>query len=81
MREYLYIWRPSEGEAITILVQPAEIPDGPPEGEEIAVAVRVILTGRVGGSLVMRSEHLRVRIREAAHEEDPDPQRWDKLVS
>ena len=39
MREDLYRKRPPEGEATPILVQPAEIPDGPPEGEEIAVSV------------------------------------------
>ena len=40
LREDLYRRRLPEGEVISILVQPVIIADGPPEGEEISVAVR-----------------------------------------
>ena len=58
-----------------------EIADGTLEGEEIEVAVQGQGTGRKGGSLGMRSENLEVCKREATREKDPEPRRWDKLVS
>ena len=69
------------GPAIPVQAQPAEIADITPEGEEIAVAVRGQGTGRTGGSLGMRAEDLEVWKREATREKDPEPRRWDKLVS
>ena len=54
MREDLYRRSPPEGTPILILVPPSEIPDKPPGGEDIAVLVRGLRTGRVRGSSGMR---------------------------
>ena len=48
-REDIYRQRPLEGKAVPILLQPSDIPGGPPEGNEISVLVRVINKGRAGG--------------------------------
>ena len=68
-------------EAILILVQLKMIADGPPGGVEIAVAVRILRMGWVGGPLGMREEYLKVWIMEATWENYQDTKRWDKLVS
>ena len=60
LREDLYRWHPPEREANPILVQPERITDDTPEGEEIAVVVRIIQTGRAGGPSGMREYHLEV---------------------
>ena len=49
LSEDLFRRRPPEGEATPILVQPVCIADGPPEGEEIASAVRKLRAGRAKG--------------------------------
>ena len=64
-----------------MIVQPEEIADGPLEGEDITVAVWLILTRRVGGQLAMRAEHLKSWLIEATRDKDPEPIRWYKLVS
>ena len=65
LREDLYMRRPPEGEPLQILVQTVSIADRPPEGEEIAEVVRKLRTGRAGGPLGMKSEHLKTWLREA----------------
>ena len=55
--------------------------DDTPEGGEITVAVHRLQTGQVGGTFVMRTEHLKVWLRELMQENDPGTRRWDKLVS
>ena len=42
--------QPPEIEPIPILVRTEEISDRPPGGEEIAVAVRTLCSGQVGGN-------------------------------
>ena len=64
LRDNLYRRRPIEGKAIPILVQPQKIADYTMEGGEITVAVRRVQMGRVGGLSAMRSEHLKVWLRE-----------------
>ena len=62
-------------------MQPVVIADGPPEGEEIAAAVRKLRTGRAGGLSVTKAEHLKSWLREATREKYADTEVWDKLVS
>ena len=64
LKEYPYRRHPPEGKEILILAKLSEIPDGPPEGEDISLAVRVLCMGRAGGPSEMRSEHLKGCIRE-----------------
>ena len=50
--------QPPEIEPIPILVRTEEISDRPPGGEEIAVAVRSLCSGQVGGISGIWEEHL-----------------------
>ena len=65
LREDLYMCHPTEGEAISIVVQPAYIVDGPLERDYIVVALQGLIAEQAGGSSGMRSDHLKVWIREA----------------
>ena len=62
--EDLYRQRPPEGDLIPILMRPEEIPDEPLVGEEIAVELIRLCTGRVDDHPGMREEHLKVCLRE-----------------
>ena len=68
LSEDIYRRRPPEFMPILILAQPAEIPDEPPGGEEIAVAVRGLCTGRAGGPSGVRAENLQGWLRGATQE-------------
>ena len=57
------------------------IADRPSEGEDIAVLVRVLCTGRAGIQSGRRPDHLKNWLREATREKDPDTRWWEKLVS
>ena len=57
------------------------IADRPSEGEDIAVLVRVLCTGRAGIQSGRRPDHLKDWLREATREKDLDTRQWDKLVS
>ena len=58
LRDNLYRQIPPEGAEIPILLQPEEIHNGSPEGEEIVVAVQGLCMGRVGGLYGTTEEHL-----------------------
>ena len=58
LQKDLYRERPPEGEYIPILVQTVSIEDGTPEVGKIAAALRKLRSGRAGGPLGMKSEHL-----------------------
>ena len=73
--------RPLEGDSILILVQLEDILYRTLEGEEIKVAVRGLRTGRVREPSGIRTENLKVWLREAKREKDPDPRWWDKMAS
>ena len=62
-------------------MQLSEIPYEPPGGEEIAVSVQGLHTGKVGYPSGIRAEHLQGWIREATQEKEPDTRRWEKKVS
>ena len=49
LREDIYRRRPQEGEAIPVLVQQVSITDGTMEGEEVAVAVKILQMGCTRG--------------------------------
>ena len=73
--------RPPEGTPIPIIVQPTEIPDGPPGGEEISVAVWGPITGEAGGPPGTMVDHLQEWLREATQEKELDTRRLEKIVS
>ena len=50
-------------------------------GKDIVKAVLRLQLHCAGGLSGMRYEHLRMWIRTAMREEDPDPGNWDKVVS
>ena len=81
LREDLYRRRPPFNKVIPIPVQPYMIADRTPEGGDITVAVQVLRTGREGGPLGMRAYYLKVWIRDAVQEKEPEKIRCDKLVS
>ena len=81
LREDLYRRRPPFNKVIPIPVQPYMIADRTPEGGDITVAVQVLRTGREGGPLGKREGNLAVWLSKVTWEKDPDPRRWEKLVS
>ena len=48
---------------------------------EIAEAVKKIRSGRSGGSLGMKAEHLKAWLQAARREKETDTETWDKVVS
>ena len=81
LSEDLYRRFSLEGTIILILLQPTNIPNGPPEGEEIAVSVWGLHTGWTGGPSGMRADYLNGWLRDATEEKDPYIQWRDKIVS
>ena len=81
LREDLYRHLPPEDEIIPILVQPVSIKEATPEVGEISAEVRKFRPGRAGGPLGMKAEHLKVWLRAATREKEPDTKTWDKVVS
>ena len=65
-----------EGEAIPILVQLTRIADDIPERQDISVALQRLQMGREGSPSRMRAEQLKVWIRGATREKDPDTRLW-----
>ena len=72
---------PPESATIPIIVQPAEILDGPLRGEDITVTVKGMHMGWEGGQPGTRAEYLKGWLREVTLEKDPGTQRWEKLLS
>ena len=52
-----------------------------PRKGRIIVTVPGICTGRAGGLSGMRAENLKVGLREATREKDPETRQWEKLAS
>ena len=78
LQEDLYRQLPPEGESVPILVQWLSIEDGPPEVGEIAATLGKIRSGRAGGTLGMKAEHLKAWLRAATTEKEPDTETWEK---
>ena len=60
---------------------PFPVDDNIPGEEEISEAVMRLQLHRAGGPSSMRSEQLRMWIRAAMQEEEPDPGNWEKVVA
>ena len=64
------------GEPIPILLEPVNMADGDPSGEEIKWSLRIICPNRIRCSSGMQLEHLKIRLASARSEENPDPSKW-----
>lgn len=80
-RRTLYREIPLPAESIPILVQPADVPDGPPTEEEVASAVRRMPKGKVPGPSGMSVDHFKSWLALAEDDEQPDRKAWEVLVT
>ena len=72
--------RPLEGLRVPLLVKQAAIEDGTPMEAEVAEEVRGMKGGRAGGPLGMRTEYLKVWLREETRKQEPVSRMWELLV-
>jgi hypothetical protein len=77
----LYTQKSPPGDPIPIYVAPFEIDDNVPDKREISDTVRLLRWGKSPGLSGIRAEHLREYLNAAERENNPDPRRWNKMVS